>query len=156
MLKAVASPAFKGTICLTSLLYDDSKVCGFPYCLCRNATALLYAYSGLSLMKFLIRSLASLVVYWINHGNLPLASSIFFSTDTLNIDVKYVYSRGVPSNGCKSTCGADCSFTNLRNISVMLFCSPATGSFCIMLYQVYCLCTGRMADLFITITPTRI
>ena len=29
-------------------------------------------------------------------------------------------------------------------------------SCCIMLYQVYSLRTGRMADLFITITPTRI
>ena len=96
-------------------------------------------------MKFLIRSLASPLIYWINCINLPLGSSIFFSNYSLNIDINYVYSRGFPSNGSKSTCGAYCSFTNLHKISAVLFCGPAAGSFCILLssqWQFYSLrCT---------------
>ena len=90
---------------------------------------------GLSFMKFLIRSLTSPLVYWINCVNLTLGSSIFFSSFQsvfLNIDIKCVYSRLFPSNGSKSTCGAECSFTNLHSIS-MLFFGPTTGSFCILL-----------------------
>ena len=84
-------------------------------------------------MKFLIRSLASPLVYRINCVNLPLGSSIFFLTNSFNTDIKYVYSREFPSNGSKSTCSVDCSFTNFYNISVTLFCGPVTGSFCSLL-----------------------
>ena len=129
-LKALAFPAFKVTICLTCLPYDDSKLCGFPYFLWTTAIALLYLYSGLSFMKLLIRSLVSPLVYWINRVNLHLGSSIFFPTHSLNIGIKYIYSIGLPSNGSKSTCTADCSFTNLQNICFILSCSRTSGSFC--------------------------
>ena len=105
-------------------------------------------------MEFLIRSLASPLVYWINCVNLSLESSIFFLNDSLNVDMKYIYSRGFLSNGSKSTCGADCPSTNF------LCCSPATGYFCALLSSQlplsmlkFTLRTGRMTDSF---TPTRI
>ena len=52
--------------------------------------------------------------------NLPLRSSIFFSTDSWNIHMKYVKSNGSPSNGSISTCGADCSRTIFESIFAAL------------------------------------
>ena len=40
-------------------------------------------------------------------------SSIFFSNDSWNIDMKCVKSSGFPSRGSISTCGADCSLPTL-------------------------------------------
>ena len=153
----------QGTICITYLLYDDSKVCRFPYCLRKTAIALLYPYSGLSFMKFLIRSFASPLVYWINWVNLPFGSSIFFLTHSLNIDISMYIQEGshqiAPNPFAVLTALLPTCATSVVMLwpSKWIFLCLVVFALIIVFIEIYSLRTGRMTDpFFITITPTRI
>ena len=112
------------TLIMTHVLFIDQSVWVFisPLENCHNIIEAIFWFV---ILDFLVRSLVSPLLYWINCVNLPVGSSVYILTDSLNIDIKYVYSRVYPSNGFKSTCGADCSFTNLLNFANLLFCFVA-------------------------------
>ena len=120
---AAATPGFKGCIHLISFLCDDNMICGFPYCFWRSTIVFLQPQWALSFIKFLKNSSGSPLVYLMSYVSLLLGSSIFFSTDSWKIDMKYVKSSRFPSNGSIWTCSVDCSCTNSDSISAALLFS---------------------------------
>ena len=121
----VASPTCKGCISLISFLYDDNIICGFPYCFW---SAIAFLHNKKATVSSIIYEMLDQFL-WLSSGifdepsYLSHESSIFFSNDSWNIDMKYVMSDGFLPNGSIPTCGADCSRTNFGSIS-----SPASSS----------------------------
>ena len=70
-------------------------------------------------MKCFTNSCASPVVHLISLGNFPCGSSIFFSTDSANMERKYTKFNGFPSKGSIVLCGAACSLTSVQSKSAI-------------------------------------
>ena len=62
---------------------------------------------------------ASPVVHLISLVKLPIGFSIFFSTDSVNIQSKYAKFNEFPSKGLIITCGAACSLASVQKKSAM-------------------------------------
>ena len=59
------------------------------------------------------------MVHLISLVKLPIGFSIFFSTDSVNIQSKYAKFNEFPSKGLIITCGAACSLASVQKKSAM-------------------------------------
>ena len=66
-------------------------------------------------------------MHLINLVNLPIGSSIFFFTDSVNIERKYAKFNGFPSKSSIVTCRVACSLTSAQRKSATFpFSEPCT------------------------------